>query len=137
MILGPVFPHRRGSSASTWVIHTVQPAGADFDEDVALLVSCHRESLTVAADLGARSSGFAKMAWPGPDAAVRSRAATVAISEAIPAPDPVDHVVFASPDPVMIQMCGAALRQPRAVAETRQERDGLREALASDVGMLT
>ena len=97
-----------GKLPARWVIHTVHPAGADSDEDVALLASCYRESLTVAADLGARSIGFAKMTWPDSDAAARSRAATVAISEAMAAPDPVDHVVFASPDPVMIQMYGAA-----------------------------
>jgi O-acetyl-ADP-ribose deacetylase len=90
------------------VIHPVHPAGASSDGDLALLASCYRESLAVAAGLGARSVGFAKMAWPDSDAAARSRAAAVAISEAMTAPAPVDHVVFASPDPVMIQMYGAA-----------------------------
>lgn len=45
------------------VIHPVHPAGASSDEDLSRLALCYRESLAVAAGLGARSVGSPR--WPG------------------------------------------------------------------------
>jgi O-acetyl-ADP-ribose deacetylase len=48
-----------GNLPARWVIHTVGPVwkGGDHDEDD-LLASCHRRSLEVAAELGARTIAF-------------------------------------------------------------------------------
>jgi len=98
-----------GKLPARWVIHTVYPARADSDEDLALLASCYHEAMTVAAELGAKSVGFAKMIWPDAEyAEVRRRSAWVAVSAAMTAPAPIAQVVFASPDPVMVQVYTAA-----------------------------
>lgn len=47
-----------GNLAARWVIHTVGPNWHRGQRDPALLASCHRESLAVAARLGARSVAF-------------------------------------------------------------------------------
>ncbi len=48
-----------GRLAARWVIHTVGPVWHDGDQrEPALLASCHRRSLEVAAGLGARSVSF-------------------------------------------------------------------------------
>lgn len=48
-----------GALPARWVIHTVGPVwqGGDHDEDE-LLASCHRRSLEVASELGARTVAF-------------------------------------------------------------------------------
>lgn len=94
-----------GKLPARWVIHTVYPAGVGSDEDFELLASCYREALAVAAGLGARSIGFAKMLWPDSEYVdARHRAARVAVSSAMRAPAPLAQAVFASPDPVMVQV---------------------------------
>lgn len=47
-----------GCLAARWVIHTVGPVYAAATESTSLLVSCHRSSLLVADELGARSVAF-------------------------------------------------------------------------------
>jgi hypothetical protein len=102
------------------VIHTVHPADASSDGDLALLASCYRESLAIAAGLGARSVGFAKMAWPDSDAAARSRAAIVAISEAMTAPaGPGRSRHFRITGPGHDPDVWRRVRQPVAVTRTR------------------
>jgi len=89
-----------GKLPARWVVHTVYPADIGSNEALELLGSCYREAMTVAAGLGARSVGFAKMLWPDPEYAEgRRRAAWVAVSSAMNAPPPLTEIVFASPDP--------------------------------------
>jgi O-acetyl-ADP-ribose deacetylase len=92
-----------GKLSARWVVHTVYPAGIGSDEDFELLASCYREAMTLAASLSARSIGFAKMLWPE-HAQTRHRTAWVAVSSAMRAPSPLTQVVFASPDPAMVQV---------------------------------
>ncbi|MDT0166542.1 O-acetyl-ADP-ribose deacetylase [Actinotalea sp. AC32] len=47
-----------GELAATWVVHTVGPNRHAGQTDPALLASCFARSLTVAADVGARSVAF-------------------------------------------------------------------------------
>jgi O-acetyl-ADP-ribose deacetylase len=47
-----------GALSATWVIHTVGPVYAAADDPPALLASCHRESLRVADEIGARRVAF-------------------------------------------------------------------------------
>ena len=47
-----------GRLSARWVIHTVGPVYARTDDAAELLASCHRESLRVADDLGARVVAF-------------------------------------------------------------------------------
>ncbi|HEV2810956.1 MAG TPA: O-acetyl-ADP-ribose deacetylase [Acidimicrobiales bacterium] len=47
-----------GRLPARWVIHTVGPVYARVADPAALLASCHRESLRVADDLGARVVAF-------------------------------------------------------------------------------
>ena len=107
-----------GKLAARWVIHTVYPESAASDDDFALLSSCYHESLAIAAELGARSVGFARMVWPASEyAEVRTRAAWVAVSAAMTAPDPIEHVVFASPDPAMVAVYTAVHEDLSQLAE--------------------
>jgi O-acetyl-ADP-ribose deacetylase len=94
-----------GKLPARWVIHTIYPASINSDQDAGLLASCYREAMAVAAGLGARSIGFAKMLWPDPRyAEARRQAAWTAVSSAMRAPFPLAQVVFASPDPDMVQV---------------------------------
>jgi O-acetyl-ADP-ribose deacetylase (regulator of RNase III) len=47
-----------GDLPARWVIHTVGPVYAKSEDRSALLASCHRESLRVADELGARTMAF-------------------------------------------------------------------------------
>jgi O-acetyl-ADP-ribose deacetylase (regulator of RNase III) len=47
-----------GGLPATWVIHTVGPVFARSEDRSHLLASCHRESLRVADELGARTVAF-------------------------------------------------------------------------------
>jgi O-acetyl-ADP-ribose deacetylase (regulator of RNase III) len=47
-----------GRLPARWVIHTVGPVYAKSEDRSALLASCHRESLRVADELGARTVAF-------------------------------------------------------------------------------
>ncbi|MFJ4622050.1 O-acetyl-ADP-ribose deacetylase [Streptomyces sp. NPDC088812] len=63
-----------GALDARWVIHTVGPVYGADDAGPALLASCHRESLRVADELGARTVAFPAIStgvygWPMEDAA--------------------------------------------------------------------
>ncbi|MEU1127894.1 O-acetyl-ADP-ribose deacetylase [Streptomyces sp. NPDC005899] len=63
-----------GRLDATWVVHTVGPVWSATDDRSDLLASCYRESLSVAAELGARTVAFPAVSagiygWPVRDAA--------------------------------------------------------------------
>ncbi|MCC3770656.1 O-acetyl-ADP-ribose deacetylase [Streptomyces sp. UNOC14_S4] len=63
-----------GRLSAHWVIHTVGPVYSQEEDRSALLASCHRESLRVADELGARTVAFPAIStgvyrWPVEDAA--------------------------------------------------------------------
>ncbi|MFI7319907.1 O-acetyl-ADP-ribose deacetylase [Streptomyces venezuelae] len=77
------------------VIHTVGPVWSATEDRSELLASCHRESLRVAAELGARTVAFPAIStgvyrWPLADAA---RIAVAAVREAAD-PERFDEVRF-------------------------------------------
>ncbi|MET9480355.1 O-acetyl-ADP-ribose deacetylase [Streptomyces sp. NPDC006638] len=77
-----------------WVIHTVGPVWARKEDRSDLLASCYRESLKVAAELGARTVAFPAVStgvygWPMDDGA---RIAVRTVREAAVAP--VEEVRF-------------------------------------------
>ncbi|EFF93897.1 appr-1-p histone processing protein [Streptomyces sp. e14] len=63
-----------GDLDARWVIHTVGPVWSASEDRSELLASCHRESLRVADELGARTVAFPAIStgvyrWPMDDAA--------------------------------------------------------------------
>src|SRR5207237_1605776 len=63
-----------GDLPARWVIHTVGPVYAKTTDRTHLLVSCYRESLRVADELGAQTVAFPAIStgvyrWPMDDAA--------------------------------------------------------------------
>ncbi|MFJ3231845.1 O-acetyl-ADP-ribose deacetylase [Streptomyces sp. NPDC086787] len=63
-----------GNLDAQWVIHTVGPVWSPTEDRSDLLASCHRESLRVADELGARTVAFPAVStgvyrWPIDDAA--------------------------------------------------------------------
>src|SRR5918997_5056296 len=63
-----------GDLPARWVIHTVGPVYTDSEDRSELLVSCYRESLRVADELGAQTVAFPAVSagsygWPVADAA--------------------------------------------------------------------
>ncbi|KOU25696.1 macro domain-containing protein [Streptomyces sp. WM6372] len=63
-----------GRLPADWVIHTVGPVWSRDEDRSALLASCYRESLRVAAELGARTVAFPAIStgifgWPMDDGA--------------------------------------------------------------------
>jgi O-acetyl-ADP-ribose deacetylase (regulator of RNase III) len=63
-----------GALDARWVIHTVGPVWSATEDRSDLLASCHRESLRVADELGARTVAFPAIStgvyrWPMDDAA--------------------------------------------------------------------
>ena len=82
-----------GDLDARWVIHTVGPRYSESEDRSAVLASCYRESLRVAAELGAASVAFPAVStgvfgWPMDDGA-RIAVATVRASRT-----PVDEVRF-------------------------------------------
>ncbi|KAB8163007.1 O-acetyl-ADP-ribose deacetylase [Streptomyces sp. 3MP-14] len=70
-----------GRLPARWVIHTVGPVHSTAEDRSALLASCYRESLRVAAELGARTVALPAIStgvyrWPLDDAARIALAAT-------------------------------------------------------------
>jgi O-acetyl-ADP-ribose deacetylase (regulator of RNase III) len=58
-----------GNLPARWVIHTVGPVWSKSEDRSSLLAACHRNSLAVAAELGARSVAFPAIStgiyrWP-------------------------------------------------------------------------
>ncbi|MDT0321348.1 O-acetyl-ADP-ribose deacetylase [Streptomyces millisiae] len=73
-----------GRLPARWVIHTVGPVHSTTEDRSEQLASCYRESLRVAAELGARTVAFPAIStgvyrWPVADAA---RVAVRAVTEA-------------------------------------------------------
>lgn len=73
-----------GRLPARWVVHTVGPVYSTTEDRSALLASCHREALRVAAELGAETVAFPAIStgvyrWPVADAA---RIAVAAVREA-------------------------------------------------------
>jgi O-acetyl-ADP-ribose deacetylase len=82
-----------GRLPARWVIHTVGPVYAKSEDRSELLASCYRESLRVAAELGAATVAFPAVSagiygWPLDDAA-RIAVGTVRESDA-----PIEEVRF-------------------------------------------
>jgi O-acetyl-ADP-ribose deacetylase (regulator of RNase III) len=69
-----------GNLPARWVIHTVGPVWSDSEDRSGLLTDCHRNSLAVAAELGATSVAFPAIStgiyrWPLESAAEIAMAA--------------------------------------------------------------
>ncbi|MFK0044400.1 O-acetyl-ADP-ribose deacetylase [Streptomyces sp. NPDC090741] len=83
-----------GRLPAEWVIHTVGPVWSRDEDRSALLASCYRESLRVAAELGARTVAFPAIStgifgWPMDDGA------RIAVETArAAAAEPVEEVRF-------------------------------------------
>ncbi|MEU1038825.1 O-acetyl-ADP-ribose deacetylase [Streptomyces sp. NPDC005551] len=83
-----------GELDARWVIHTVGPVWSADEDRSELLASCYRESLRIAAELGARTVAFPAIStgvfgWPMDDGA---RIAVQTVREA--AAPPVEEVRF-------------------------------------------
>jgi O-acetyl-ADP-ribose deacetylase len=76
-----------GRLPARWVIHTAGPVYSPAQDRSGLLASCYRESLRVAAELGARTVAFPAVSagiygWPADDAARIAVAAVQAVAAA-------------------------------------------------------
>ncbi|MFJ8781104.1 O-acetyl-ADP-ribose deacetylase [Streptomyces sp. NPDC102476] len=85
-----------GDLDARWVIHTVGPRHSHEEDRSELLVSCYRESLRVADELGARTVAFPAVSagiygWPIDDAA---RIAVESVRETETAVEEVRFVLF-------------------------------------------
>ncbi len=72
--IGQAVATTAGDLPARWVIHTVGPVYTESEDRSELLVSCYRESLRVADELGAHTVAFPAVSagiygWPLPDAA--------------------------------------------------------------------
>jgi O-acetyl-ADP-ribose deacetylase (regulator of RNase III) len=100
-----------GKLPARWVIHTVGPVFSASEDRSQLLADCHRNSLLVADELGARSVAFPAIStgvyrWPIEDAAV------IALRTVSQAQTQVDEIRF-------------VLFDDRALAAFRQAADSL------------
>jgi O-acetyl-ADP-ribose deacetylase (regulator of RNase III) len=82
-----------GRLPARWVIHTVGPVWSPREDRSATLVSCYRESLRVADELGARTVAFPAVSagvygWPMDDAA------RIAVSTVASTASRVERAVF-------------------------------------------
>jgi len=98
-----------GRLPARWVVHTVGPVWSDTEDRSGLLADCHRNSLAVAAGLGARTIAFPAIStgvygWPMAGAA-RIAVATVRASESF---DVVRFVLF---DRAALDTFTAAVRE--------------------------
>ncbi|WP_079031812.1 O-acetyl-ADP-ribose deacetylase [Streptomyces specialis] len=85
-----------GRLPARWVIHTVGPVHTPHEDRSALLASCYRESLRVAAGLGAATVAFPAVSagvygWPMDDAA---RIAVETVRAAVAADDRFTEIRF-------------------------------------------
>ncbi|POX38827.1 O-acetyl-ADP-ribose deacetylase [Streptomyces sp. Ru73] len=103
-----------GELPARWVVHTVGPVYAKSEDRSALLASCYRESLAVAAGLGARTVAFPAIStgvygWPLDDGA---RIAVRTVREALAAgTGPFDEVRFVVFDERAREAFAAALEE--------------------------
>ncbi|HEU5357157.1 MAG TPA: O-acetyl-ADP-ribose deacetylase [Actinocrinis sp.] len=85
-----------GRLPARWVIHTVGPVFSASDDRSDLLADCHRNSLLVAQELGARSIAFPAIStgvyrWPIDDAAI---VALRTVSQAASSAEEIRFVLF-------------------------------------------
>ncbi|MFD3548858.1 O-acetyl-ADP-ribose deacetylase [Streptomyces sp. NPDC058655] len=100
-----------GLLPARWVIHTVGPVWSPDEDRSALLASCYRESLRVAAELGARTVAFPAVStgvfgWPMDDGA---RIAVETVRAAAAAP--VEEVRFVLFDAAAHEVFARALKR--------------------------
>ncbi|PRY00739.1 O-acetyl-ADP-ribose deacetylase [Allonocardiopsis opalescens] len=87
-----------GRLPARWVVHTVGPVHSAREDRSGLLASCYRESLRVAAELGARTIAFPAVSagvygWPMDDAA------RIAVGTVRATPNELDEIRFVLFDP--------------------------------------
>ncbi len=82
-----------GNLPARWVIHTVGPIYSGSEEDPALLASCHRESLRIAEELGARTVAFPAIST-GVYGYPLELAASVAVEAVLDAPASIEEIRF-------------------------------------------
>jgi O-acetyl-ADP-ribose deacetylase len=82
-----------GRLQARWVIHTVGPIYASVDDPASLLASCHRESLRVASEVGARSVAFPAISC-GVYGYPVEEAAPIAVETVTSTPTSVEFVRF-------------------------------------------
>jgi O-acetyl-ADP-ribose deacetylase (regulator of RNase III) len=82
-----------GSLPARWVIHTVGPIYSSSEEDPVLLASCHRESLRIAEELGARTVAFPAISTGAYDYPLEL-AASVAVEAVRDAPASIEEIRF-------------------------------------------
>jgi O-acetyl-ADP-ribose deacetylase (regulator of RNase III) len=82
-----------GNLTARWVIHTVGPVYSSAEEDPVLLASCHRESLRVAEELGARTVAFPAIST-GVYGYPLELAAAVAVEAVRDAPASIEEIRF-------------------------------------------
>ncbi|NKY58230.1 O-acetyl-ADP-ribose deacetylase [Nocardia flavorosea] len=97
-----------GRLPAHWVIHTVDPVWSATEDRSALLASCYRESLRVAAELGAERVAFPAIStgifgWPMDDGA------RIAVETVRAAETTVDYVRFVLFDERALATFAAAL----------------------------
>jgi O-acetyl-ADP-ribose deacetylase len=78
--VGEAVPTTAGRLPARWVIHTVGPVFSPHEDRAPLLRACYTNSLSVAAELGARSVAFPLISsgvyrWPKDDAVAQALAA--------------------------------------------------------------
>ncbi|MFN8168900.1 MAG: O-acetyl-ADP-ribose deacetylase [Candidatus Nanopelagicales bacterium] len=102
-----------GDMPARWVIHTVGPVyGLNGGADAELLASCHRRSIEVAVEIGARTVAFPAIScgvygYPAEEAAP---VAAAAVREALAAaPDAIDLVRFVLVDDRLHRLFTAAV----------------------------
>jgi O-acetyl-ADP-ribose deacetylase len=88
-----------GRLPAKWVVHTVGPVWSDDEDRSALLADCHRNSLRVAAELGARTVAFPAIStgiyrWPVESAAKIALATVGETLDAAPGITSVRFVLF-------------------------------------------
>lgn len=82
-----------GRLAARWVIHTVGPIYREVDDPAELLASCHRSSLRVADELGARTVAFPAISC-GVYGYPLEEAAPIAVGTVRSTPTQVERVRF-------------------------------------------
>ncbi|MGH2821016.1 MAG: O-acetyl-ADP-ribose deacetylase [Actinomycetota bacterium] len=98
-----------GDLPARWVIHTVGPVHAKSEDRSALLASCHRESLSVADEIGARSVAFPAIST-GVYGYPLEEAAPIALSTVMEADTAVEQVRFVLFDDASYKAFRRALR---------------------------
>jgi O-acetyl-ADP-ribose deacetylase (regulator of RNase III) len=88
-----------GRLPAKWVVHTVGPVWSPTEDRSALLADCHRNSLEVAAGLGARSVAFPAIStgiyrWPVESAAGIALATVARMTDSLPSISVVRFVLF-------------------------------------------